>query len=253
MTPPPSSWRRPPLDLSLAPDEVHLWRAALDRPESDIARLWPTLTLDEQERSGRLRFERDRGRFIASRGILRAILARYVGTAPAALAFTYGPRGKPAFAASSASAPHVAALRFNMAHSQGLALFAVTLERAIGVDLEQIHPIEDATRIAERFFAPAERTALRILPPEQQLDAFFACWTRKEAYLKATGDGLARPLNTFAVSLAPTEPVRLLHVADAPDESARWRLEALTPALGYVAALAVAGHDWRLACWEWRA
>jgi 4'-phosphopantetheinyl transferase len=143
-------------------------------------------------------------------------------------------------------------VRFNVAHADDLAVYALTRNRDLGVDVERIASMPDATEIAVRFFAAAEIEALRALPPRLIDQAFFVCWTRKEAYIKALGDGLAHPLDQFAVSLAPGEPPRLSAVGDANGrEVERWRLAAVPPAPGYVAALAGRGHGWRLATRSW--
>jgi 4'-phosphopantetheinyl transferase len=143
-------------------------------------------------------------------------------------------------------------LRFNVSHSHGLALYAVTRRRKIGIDIERVRPISGPEQLAARFFSAGENAELCALPEHVKHEAFFNCWTRKEAYVKARGEGLSLPLNQFDVSLNPGEPARLLRVERDPQEAARWSLQGLTPAPGYVAALAVEGHGWRLACWEWR-
>jgi len=204
------------------------------------------LSADEAKRAAAFCFERDRHRFVAARGFLREILGRYLRAAGEALSFEYGPHGKPALAGEFRDA-----LRFNVSHSGEMALYAVTLQREVGVDIEALREVNDAEQIAERFFSPAERVAFRLQAPGQRQQAFFNCWTRKEAYLKALGDGLARPLDGFDVTLAPGEPARLLRVEGEPRESERWSLRELLPARGYVGAVAVEGHGWRLTCGEW--
>jgi 4'-phosphopantetheinyl transferase len=218
----------------------------LDVPEWQVRRLWQTLTADERQRAERFLFEKDRTHFVVSRGLLRVLLGGYLRQDPPHLRFTYGPHGKPALATHTGRAP----LRFNVSHSHGLALYAVTRGREVGVDVERIRPEIAQEKIAERFFAPREVTVLRRLPPLLQTSAFFACWTRKEAYMKAKGDGLALPLDQFEVSLAPGEPAALLRTAWDPQEAAGWALQDLEPAPGYRAAVAVAGHDWHLTCWD---
>jgi 4'-phosphopantetheinyl transferase len=141
-------------------------------------------------------------------------------------------------------------LRFNVSHSHSLALYAITRAREVGVDVEHIRPEIAQEKIAERFFSPREVTVLRALPTPLQASAFFACWTRKEAFIKAKGDGLTLPLDQFDVSLAPGEPATLLRTAWDPQEAACWALQDLAPAPGYRAAVAVAGHAWRLTCWD---
>jgi 4'-phosphopantetheinyl transferase len=144
-------------------------------------------------------------------------------------------------------------LSFNLTHSHQLALYAVTRRREIGVDLEYVRADFADEQIAERFFSPREVAALRTVPENLLKEAFFHCWTRKEAYVKAKGEGLSIPLDQFDVSLAPGEPALLLSTRDDPQEADRWSLQALFPGSGYVAALAVEGRTWRLKCWQWLA
>jgi 4'-phosphopantetheinyl transferase len=212
-----------------------------------VDRFFRTLSPDEVERAERFRFERHRRRFVVGRGVLRALLGRYLGVEPARISFGYGARGKPHLSGALSGT----GVRFNLAHSHEMALYVVTRGRDVGIDLEHVRPMPDAEDIGARFFSPHEHEILCALPPGQRLGAFFDCWTRKEAYIKATGDGLARPLDEFDVSLAPGEPARLLRVAEDPAEVDRWSLQALSPDAGYAAALVVEGRGWRLACWCW--
>jgi 4'-phosphopantetheinyl transferase len=167
--------------------------------------------------------------------------------APDQLRFDYSNHGKPKLAKTFGQGR----LSFNLSHSGGLALYSVTLGREIGIDLERVWEDLEYEQIAERFFSPREGTMLRRLPARQRPEAFFNCWTRKEAYLKARGEGLSLPLNQFDVSMAPGEPAALLNVWDDPQEATRWTLQELIPAPGYVGALAVEGHAWRLTRWRW--
>jgi 4'-phosphopantetheinyl transferase len=144
-------------------------------------------------------------------------------------------------------------LGFNLAHSHELALYAITRGREVGIDLERIRSNLVDEQIAERFFSPREVVVLRGLPTHRQREAFFNCWTRKEAYVKAKGQGLSIPLDQFDVSLAPGEPAALLSTQWHPQEASRWSLQKLNPGCGYVAALAVEGHDWQVKCWQWSA
>ena len=241
-----SPWYSAPQTLTLQGDEVHVWRAALDVSESQVRSLWSTLTVDERQRAERYVFQKDRTHFVVARGLLRVLLGRYLRQDPPHLRFIYGPHGKPALAAGTGGV----ALRFNVSHSHGLALYVITCGREVGVDVERIRSEVVQEKIAEHFFSPREVAVLRALPTPLQATALFACWTRKEAYIKATGDGLALPLDQFAVSLAPGEPAALLHTTWDPQEAARWALQDLAPAPGYRAAVAVAGHDWHLTCWD---
>jgi 4'-phosphopantetheinyl transferase len=240
------AWLPPPADLNLSSNEVHVWRACLNLPASHIHRLRHTLAADELARAERFHFEKDRQHFIAGRGLLRVILSRYLEAEPGQLRFRYSDYGKPALMLSPGQVP----LNFNLSHSNGLALYAVTQGREVGIDLEKVRSDLEYEEIAERFFSPQENAVLRRLPAEVKPRAFFNCWTRKEAYIKARGEGLSLPLDQFDVSLAPGEPARLLHVRGNSQEVGHWSLQALTPAPDYVAALAVEGSDWRLKCWQ---
>lgn len=214
-----------------------------------MQQLAQTLTPDERLRVERFHFERDRQRFIVGRGILRMILGQYLGLEPGRLQFCYGPHGKPALAGTFTG--QTGRLCFNLAHSQNLALYAVTCEREIGVDIEYIRAISEADQITARFFSAQESAVWLSLPPDQRQAAFFNCWTRKEAYIKALGDGLAQPLAGFDVSLAPGEAAGLLSIGGDRQAAAPWSIQTLAPAPGYAAALAVKGHGWQLKCWQW--
>jgi 4'-phosphopantetheinyl transferase len=241
-------WGTPPERLILAPAEVHVWRGRLDLEAACLRRLEKTLSIDEQDRAGRYHFPRDRGAFIAARGMLRGILGRYLGRAPETVRFEYGPHGKPRLPREDGQQR----LRFNLTHSHGLALCAVAEGRELGIDIEHHRPELADAAIAERFFSAREVSTLRSLPPALQQPAFFACWTRKEAYLKAAGGGLTIPLNRVEVTLAPGEPAALLSTEAGPIDAKRWSLSELSPRAGYTAALVVEGRNWRLRCWEWR-
>jgi 4'-phosphopantetheinyl transferase len=240
-------WRTPPDTLSLGDDDVHVWRVRLNQSASRLRSVLHILAADEHDRAERFYFHKDRERFIVARGALRAILSCYLNLEPRHLSFGYGPYGKPALARDSDGD----ALRFNVSHSHGLALVAVTRGREIGVDLERISAEAANEQIAERFFSPREIIKLRSLPTDRQTEAFFHCWTRKEAYIKARGEGLSLPLDQFDVSLVPGEPAALLSTQADPHEASRWGLQELVLGPGYVAALAVEGHDWQLQCWRW--
>ena len=244
---PAPPWRDPPETLVLGGDEVQVWRAALDQTPSEIQRFLRTLAADEPARAKRFYFDRDRNHFIVARGVLRAILGGYLNQAPECISFGYSSHGKPALAGE----PDRNTIRFNVSHSQGIALFAVTRGREVGVDLERIRSDVEVAEIAERFFSQRELATLRALPTGAQREAFFRCWTRKEAYIKARGEGLSLPLDQFDVSLAPGEPAALLGTRPDPAEASRWSLQELNPGPGFAAALAVAGPGWRLTCWQW--
>jgi len=233
----------------LRDDEVHVWWAALDIEASHLRSLQQTLAEEEQARAERFYVPRDRACFIAARGLLRTILGRYLGVAPGGLRFSYNPFGKPALAA----APGQAALRFNLSHSHGLAVYAVTRNREVGVDLERVRADFAWEPLLEQALSAREQAVLRALPTPLKQAAFFAGWTRKEAYLKARGEGLRLPLPQIEVSLAPGEPATLLSSAGDLAEARRWSLWELRPGPGYAAALAVEGHSSRLNCRRWPA
>ena len=180
-------------------------------------------------------------------GILREILNRYLDVGPANIQFKTGPHGKPYLSDDF----NDSGIKFNMSDSRDLAMIALAHGREIGVDLEYIRPLPDAEQIAKRYFSSLESGILLSLPAGQRQKAFFNCWTRKEAYLKALGDGLARPLDQFDVTLAPGEPARLIEIRYDTQESVKWKLESFEPSPSTVAALAVEGHGWDMSCWNW--
>ena len=244
-----SVWKNPPEHVELSSNEVHVWRASLDLPLPSTQSLLAILSDGERARAGRFRSPRNGQRSVASRGLLRLLLAHYLAADPSQIRLRYNREGKPALADEAVAC----GLRFNVSHSQGLALFAFARGRELGVDLERMDPAVSSERIPEHFFSPRECAALRALPVEQQSEAFFACWTRKEAYIKAKGKGLAIRLDHFDVSLGPGEPAALLETAEGSQETLRWSLHDLSPAPGYAGALAIEGqgaklHGWPLNC-----
>jgi 4'-phosphopantetheinyl transferase len=239
-------WLLPPEPLRLKQDEVHVWRFGLSLPPARLKASMCTLAQDELRRAERFHFQRDRDHFIIARAWLRAILARYLGIGADQLRFEYSAYGKPELTRDLLFDD----TRFNISHSHGLALLAITRGRQVGVDLEMIRPgLADET-IAEHFFSPMEVRTLRSLPRHQQNEAFFNCWTRKEAFIKAKGEGLSMPLNLFDVTLVPGERAALLKTRGDPDEANRWLLREISPAPGFVGAVAAEGRDWRLKCWD---
>jgi 4'-phosphopantetheinyl transferase len=243
-----AAWHVPPRALKLGNDEVHVWRAALDHTPLQIDSCLRTLAVDERARAARFHFPRDREHFIVARGALRAILGFYLNRAPECLSFRYSSHGKPALTLESGEDP----IRFNMSHSHGVALYAITCDREVGIDVECVRSNLEVEQIAGRFFSRQEIATLHALPAALRRYAFFLCWTRKEAYIKARGEGLSLPLDQFDVSLVPGEPAALLRTRPDSDEALRWSLKDLTPVPpGYAAALAAEGDGWSLALWEW--
>ena len=219
----------------LRDDEVQVWRFSLDPGEADLGRLDRTLDGNERERARRFRTEALRRRFVAGRGGLRAILGFTLRIDPAEVAFVYGDHGKPALAGAGGPGR----IEFNLAHSSALALCAVSRGRSVGVDVEGLRPLDDAERIIRRFFSEREQADFLALPAHERLAAFFRGWTRKEAFLKAKGTGLATQLDAFDVTLRPGDQAAVLRVGDDPAEAARWALIDLDAGPGFAAALAL--------------
>jgi 4'-phosphopantetheinyl transferase len=187
----------------------------------------------ERQRAARFVFDRDRYRFIVARARLRQLLAARLDVRPESVELIYGARGKPALARRFSRS----GLRFNVSHSNDVAVYAFAFGREVGIDVEAVRAINDTDSIAARLFSQFEIKAYFALDPKDKPAAFFNCWTRKEAFIKALGDGLYYPLDRFDVSLAPGEPVNILRVEDKPGNECGWHLDAFFPAPGYVAAV----------------
>lgn len=218
-------------------NDTHVWLASLDLSEPDLESLAVLLAPDERQRASRFHFDRDRRHFIVARGLLRQLLARYAGAAPAQIEFSYGPQGKPALAGRDD-------LQFNVAHSHGTGLFAFTRGAPVGIDVELMRPLEH-DELAARFFSTAERAALGLIPADGRQAAFFTCWARKEAYVKALGGGLSVPLDRFDVA-APGDLARLVVDRGDPDAPRRWSIHDIDAGPAFRAALAVKKHDTRI-------
>jgi 4'-phosphopantetheinyl transferase len=224
---------------------IHVWAANLDLSANAFQSFAETLSRNESGRASRFHFERDRKRYIAGRGILRAVLGKYLQMLPAEVPLVYGPNGKPLLQSSGRSTT----LHFNLTHSHDLALLAVTRAAQIGVDVEAVRPLSDAHELVNRFFSARESAAFESVPEAEKPLAFFNLWTRKEAWLKATGEGIGHLLNKVEVSFLPGEPAELLTLPQ--DSKSRWTLTDLAPAPGFAAALAVACSAPTLNCWRW--
>ena len=242
--------RSPHSPPDLPAGRVHLWSLRLDPPAEQVAALERLLARDELERARRFRFERHQRQYIVGRGALRTLLGAYLGLPPERIEFAYGPRGKPFLAPTLAGRGP----QFNLSNSDERALIGLVRGLEIGVDLEYRKPMPDCEEIAERFFSESERQVLRALPPALKEEAFFNCWTRKEAYLKAVGEGLAAPLDSFDVTLAPGEPARMLTLRGDAEPARRWFFHPLVPAPEYVGALALESAEadaWEIDVWEY--
>ncbi len=257
--PPPRAAIPERLDIG----EVRIWHTSLDVSARGMPELESLLSDDERARAGRFMFERDRVGCVVARAALRSILAQCTGAAAASIQFTYGATGKPELAGAAGAG----GVRFNLSHSRSLAVIAVTLRRAIGVDVEYMGGVDaefiggvdveyrgwelEYERIARTVFSVGETAELTALAPEHRKQGFFNCWTRKEAFLKATGEGIGGRHAQFDVSLAPGKPARLLRIGDDRQEAARWAIHAFEPAPDYVAAVVVQGECTRLTSAAW--
>jgi 4'-phosphopantetheinyl transferase len=238
------SWSAPPATLSLDLGEIHVWRSDLDAQEDDdVARLAGTLAPDERARAASFVFAPDRRRFTVARAALRDVLARYLDVAPEAVTLGRTGEGRPTLTGAYAGA-----LGFSVSRSAGLALCAVAPGPEIGIDVERIMRGVAEDVVDDRVLSPAEAVVLRALPPGTRERAFFAVWTRKEAYAKARGLGLALPFDRFTVSTDLAAPA-LLAVAD--DDPERWTLRDLDVGAEYAAALAMERALDRVVGWEW--
>jgi len=239
------AWSLMPERPLLGQKDVHVWRVDLNQAPAIIARCRELLSIDEQGRADRFHFESDRQHFTVARGCLRAILASYLNIGAQTIQFSYAAHGKPELATSCLQSRP---LKFNLAHSGSFALYAFTLVGDIGIDLEHIRPDFTGDDIARRFFSSTEVERLTRLPANVRDEAFFNCWTRKEAFLKAKGIGLSLPLDQFDVTLAPSEPAAVLLNRWDVTEARRWSWQAIDVGPGYVAAVAVSGHHWEFTC-----
>lgn len=240
-------WLVPPPDLKLLAGQLHVWCVDQNVPLVQLNAYWRLLAADEQARANRFRIERDRTHYVVARAGLRVIIGRYFDLSPEQVAFSYSEYDKPALTAVPPHSP----FQFNVTHSGGLALLAFCRGEAVGIDVEKIRPLPDAEQIAHRFFSQHENQVFKNVPPAQRSAAFFNCWTRKEAYIKAIGEGLSCPLDVFDVTLTPGEPARLLRIRGSEQAAAAWFLHAFDPRPGFTAALAVTGQNWQLSFWQW--
>jgi 4'-phosphopantetheinyl transferase len=218
--------------LELAGREVHLWAVRLEASESTVAEVSAWLSPDEIARAGRFRFDKHRRAYVLGRALLRALVASYLRATPAEPKFVYGPKGKPALAGAGGQ------LDFNVSNSGDLAVYTFTLGCEIGVDVEHKRRMVDMEAVARRFFASGEVAELMNLPEADRHEGFFNCWTRKEAYIKAIGDGLSVPLGSFEVTLQPDAPARMVSLNGSTAAADCWTLHAFTPAPEYVGAIA---------------
>ena len=242
------TWPVEPLPFELHQDEVHVWASRLDPSTDLLARFGSVLSVEERERASRFRFDLHRNRFITGRGWIRLLLGSYLKMAPEQINFCYGDHGKPAVAKEC---DHKG-LHFNLAHSDAIALAGVTPMGPLGLDVERVRVLKDVGELVQRFFSARENSIFQELSPEQKNVAFFNLWTRKEAWLKATGQGISQNLNRVEVSFLPGESARLLALPEAFRSGNTWSLHEMTPAPGFAAALAICAEKPRISCRQWR-
>jgi 4'-phosphopantetheinyl transferase len=227
--------------------QIRVYAADLDG--LDVHHSAQLLSPDELSRVERFHFQRDRSRFIIARATLRTILCQYLDVVPARIEFAYGANGKPTLA-NTENADQI--LHFNVSHARGLALYALSYCAPLGVDVEFLRPISDMTQIATSYFSKSESAALSAVPASKQAQAFYKCWTTKEAIIKATGDGLSFALDRFDVELRPERASRLLRLDGDTGRAAAWTIKELTPSPGFVGALAIRRRDVSISCKAWR-
>lgn len=247
MTNADQQWNMHPPDIVLQDNEVHVWRASLNASLSTIESLKLLLTDEEVARAERFYFEKGRHGYIVTHGILRILLGRYLDVDPRQLRFRTNAYGKPEVEASA----HSVQLHFNLSHTHELVAFAFTYLGEVGIDIEYMRTHVEYEALAKHFFSPYESAVLHDLPEDMKQEAFFNCWTRKEAYIKARGMGLSLPLDLFDVSLKPGEPAALLGSRENGQEVARWTFQAMAMPPEYAGALTVDGHDWHVNYWQW--
>jgi 4'-phosphopantetheinyl transferase len=228
-------------------DEAQVWIGLLSEVSPSLPDLERFLSAEEKGKAARFLRAEDRSRYVAAHGMLRHILARYLSVAPAGLEFAHSAFGKPALD-RRAGQP---AITFNLAHSGDAIACAVALDHRIGVDIEAVRTDLDIMGVAEGQFSDREAAALRTIDPSERTEAFFRCWTRKEAYVKARGEGLGLPLNQFAVAFGREEPPRMQWAADDPAAPTRWSMFDLDSSPGYAGAVVVEGLSVRLRRLRW--
>ena len=236
-------WSNGLCNPQLSTDNVHVWLAELNVPLGRLIAYEKLLVDDERNRARLFHFARDRDHYIAGRGMLRVMLGRYLDKLPMEIDIVFGEYDKPFLSSGE--------VQFNLAHSGNLALYAFCLDQEVGIDIEAEQELIDTLAIAKHFFSPSEYNTLLSTPKEQQTSAFYRCWTRKEAFIKAVGEGLSYPLDAFDVTLASDEPARLLSIYGNEDEARRWSLFSLPTPNGYHAALVVAGIGKQVQLWKY--
>jgi len=238
-------WRNE-IPTELQTSQVHVWRVLLDVTALQYEPLPGMLSDDEIIRAGKFRFENDRKQFITSRAMLRTILSHYLDSSPQLIRFGYTAYGKPELATTAGDDP----VCFNLSHSGVFALYAITRCRKVGIDIERLHHNVAFEQVAERFFSPGERSSLEGIEIDKQKELFFRYWTRKEAFVKATGYGVSFPMENCDVVQFSDRHLSPVILQGHHGENGCWYGRDLSPGPGYAAAIVAEGNDWELLCWD---
>ncbi|MBN2040683.1 MAG: 4'-phosphopantetheinyl transferase superfamily protein [Spirochaetes bacterium] len=242
----PKIWKTPEMPAILKGNEAHIWLVEINKQVRELDYYASILTSDEKKRSSRFVFEKDRNRDIINRAVLRLLLSKYIKIDPGRINYNYNKFNKPEL-----SHPVNNELKFNLSHSGNLIIYAFSLRREIGIDIEKKRELNDADGIISRFCSEQEKSEYFSYPAEERGNIFISCWTRKEAYIKARGEGLAFPLNNFTMTLAPDKSPALMHVKDEKAEEKRWSFYNIIVPDDYNSTLAIEGNNIKLLYYKW--
>jgi 4'-phosphopantetheinyl transferase len=239
-------WRLPPTYPTLSGNEVHIWYVCLNQFDNYVDQMAQILSDIELKRAERFHFLQHRNQFITAHGLLRKLLADYMNIESDRITFEYSRNGKPYLSEKFSKEK----IRFNLSHSNNYALFAISVEREIGVDIEQICEFADMDKIAEQVFSTKEIAILRSLPDSEKKRVFFIFWTRKEAYIKAIGKGISSALDTIDISSYPFNAAVSIDAGENSEDKNHWTIQDLLPLPGFAAAFAVEGDEVVHHCWH---
>jgi 4'-phosphopantetheinyl transferase len=239
-------WDRPPADLELGVEYIDVWRSRIDLPRKEVEKYAETLSQQERERAAKFTFPDKYEEYVVSRGLLRKVLAQVLNQSACEFQFDYSASKKPYLSKQYAEKT----ISFNLSHSHGQVLVAISVDRNIGIDIEKIRPNVEYEKLAKRFFSAAEHTALMLLPIGERVVAFFATWTRKEAFVKAEGKGIAFGLSEFDVNIGPRESPVMLATRWNPDDVSIWSMANIECEENYFATIVADGGDFQLRFWQ---
>lgn len=224
-------WKTSPKTLELSDSKIDVWSVNINNYTNKLFDYWELLSSSEKEKADRFRFEKDKNCYVIARGLLRILLSRYLNIKSQKINFRYAEKGKPYL-------EHPSNIKFNLSHSKNYIVLAFTKNIELGIDVEYAKNNLEILQVAESFFSKQEIKALKSVQSIYRLSAFYNCWTRKEAFIKATGDGLSFPLNQFTVSLESSESAELIETLWDNKEKDLWSLETFTPQKDYIGAVA---------------